>query len=55
VRDLYFGGDIESGIALSGLVADRMTQNRPVGDIIGDCVAGCEATLADPSKRYVAP
>ena len=55
VRDLYFGGDLESGIALSGQVAGRITASRPVADIIADCAAGCEATLADLAKRYVAP
>jgi enoyl-[acyl-carrier protein] reductase II len=55
VQDLYFGGDLESGIALSGQVAGRITQSRPVAAIIGDCATGCEATLAELSKRYPAP
>ncbi|HEY5108350.1 MAG TPA: nitronate monooxygenase, partial [Acidimicrobiales bacterium] len=54
IRDLYFGGDLEAGIALSGQVAGRITQSRPVADIIRDCAAGCEETLADLAKRYVA-
>ncbi len=53
VRDLYFGGDLESGIALSGQVAGRITASRRVADVISDCATGCEATLADLSRRYV--
>ncbi len=53
VRDLYFGGDLESGIALSGQVAGRITASRAVADVIRDCVEGCEATLAGLSARYV--
>jgi enoyl-[acyl-carrier protein] reductase II len=52
VADLYFGGDLEAGIALGGQVAGRIDAVRPVADIIGDCVAGCEATLADLHRRY---
>ena len=48
VRDLYFGGDLEAGIALSGQVAGRITASRPVADVIRDCADGCEATLATP-------
>lgn len=53
VRDLYFGGDLESGIPLSGQVAGRITASRPVADIISECVAGCEATLTGLASRYV--
>ena len=52
VRDLYFGGDLESGIALSGQVAGRISASRPVAEVIRDCVNGCEATLADLAARY---
>ena len=55
VRDLYFGGDLEAGIALSGEVAGRITRSRAVADIIRDCAEGCEATLAELSGRYVTP
>ena len=53
VADVYFGGDLESGIALSGQVAGRIQERRPVADIIRDCAEGCEATLAALSARYV--
>jgi enoyl-[acyl-carrier protein] reductase II len=53
VRDLYFGGDLESGIALSGQVAGRITASRTVADVVRECAEGCEATLAHLSARYV--
>jgi enoyl-[acyl-carrier protein] reductase II len=37
-RDLYFGGDMEAAIALSGQVAGRIDGVRPVADIIADTV-----------------
>lgn len=33
IRDVYFGGALEAVIALSGQVAGRITQSRPVADI----------------------
>jgi len=53
VSDLYFGGDLEAGIALSGQVAGRIHAGRPVADIIRSCAAGCESTLSELSARYV--
>jgi enoyl-[acyl-carrier protein] reductase II len=53
VSDLYFGGDLEAGIALSGQVAGRIHGGRPVADIIRSCAEGCESTLAGLSARYV--
>lgn len=53
VADVYFGGDLEAGIALTGQVAGRITQSRPVGDIIRDCVDGCEQVLAALSRQYL--
>ena len=55
VSDLYFGGDLEAGIALGGQVAGRIDAVRPVSEIIGSCVEGCEARLAGLSARYVTP
>jgi enoyl-[acyl-carrier protein] reductase II len=51
--DVYFGGDMEAGIALSGEVAGRITAIRPVGEIIAECASGCEAVLAGLAKRYM--
>ena len=36
--DLYFGGDMNAAIALSGQVAGRIDEVRPVADIIADTV-----------------
>jgi len=44
--DLYFGGDMEAAIALSGQVAGRIDEVRPVAEIIADTVAGFRATCA---------
>ena len=52
VRDLYFGGDLEAGIALSGEVAGRITASRPVADVIRECAEGCEATITALAARY---
>ena len=37
-QDLYFGGDMNAAIALSGQVAGRIESVRSVADIIGDTV-----------------
>ena len=50
--DLYFGGDMEASIALSGQVAGRIDSVRPVADIIADIVAEFEATVASLADRY---
>ena len=44
--DLYFGGDMEASIALSGQVAGRINAITPVQQIIDDTVAGFRATIA---------
>jgi enoyl-[acyl-carrier protein] reductase II len=36
---LYFGGDMNAAIALSGQVAGRIESVRPVADIIDDTIA----------------
>lgn len=43
--DLYFGGDMEASIALSGQVAGRITAVKPVADIIAETVAEYAATV----------
>ncbi len=44
--DLYFGGDMEASIALSGQVAGRIESVRPVAEIIADTVQGYADTVA---------
>ena len=51
-KDLYFGGDMESSIALSGQVCGRIQSIEPVAKIIGDTVAEFEATVARLAKQY---
>lgn len=38
VQDVYFGGDLEAGIALTGQVAGRITEVQPVQQILWDTV-----------------
>jgi enoyl-[acyl-carrier protein] reductase II len=50
--DLYFGGDMEASIALSGQVAGRIDEVKPVAQIIAETVADFDATVAAMSARY---
>ena len=52
VRDVYFGGDLEAGIALSGQVAGRISSIRPVAEIIGACMSECEARVAEMAALF---
>jgi enoyl-[acyl-carrier protein] reductase II len=45
VQDLYFGGDMESSIALTGQVAGRITSVKPVAEIIDETMRGYYATI----------
>ena len=48
---LYFGGDMEAAIALSGQVAGRIAEIRPVADIIADTVTGFAETIDRLARR----
>ena len=50
--DLYFGGDMEAAIALSGQVAGRIDTIKPVAQIIAETVAEFEAVIGDLFRRY---
>ncbi len=50
--DLYFGGDMEASIALSGQVAGRIDGIKPVAQIIAETIAEFEATIDILKKRY---
>ncbi|MEX2294451.1 MAG: nitronate monooxygenase [Acidimicrobiales bacterium] len=52
--DLYFGGDMEAAVALSGQVAGRIDEIRPVLEIISECASDCLQVLADLAKQYPA-
>lgn len=47
LQDLYFGGDMEASIALTGQVCGRIDAVRPVADIIADVRAEFFATIKD--------
>ncbi len=44
-QDVYFGGDLEAGIALTGQVAGRITEVKPVKQIFEETMAEFEATI----------
>ncbi|MFQ5472551.1 MAG: NAD(P)H-dependent flavin oxidoreductase [Dehalococcoidia bacterium] len=54
VRDLYFGGDMEASIALTGQVAGRIDAVRPVKEIIDGVKVEFFEAIADLSNRYLA-
>jgi enoyl-[acyl-carrier protein] reductase II len=44
-KRVYFEGDLEAGIALTGQVCGRITQILPVADIIGSMIAEYQSTI----------
>ena len=52
--DLYFGGDMEASIALSGQVAGRIDQIKPVAQVIRETIAEFEETIASLGRKYLA-
>ncbi len=52
-RDLYFGGDMEAAIPLSGQVAGRIDRVRPVAEIIGEIRDEFFATVDRLAKQYL--
>jgi enoyl-[acyl-carrier protein] reductase II len=50
--DLYFGGDMEASIALTGQVAGRIDAVKPVAEILTETVEGFFATLAALREAY---
>jgi enoyl-[acyl-carrier protein] reductase II len=51
-KALYFGGDMEASIALSGQVAGRIDSVKSVADVIAETVAEFEATMTELGKRF---
>ena len=49
---VYFRGELDKGIALSGEVAGRIDSVRPVAEIIDECARDCLDVLADLAARY---
>ena len=53
-KDLYFGGDMEASIALSGQVAGRIDSIKPVKQIIDETVAEFFKTVRGLGSSYAA-
>ncbi len=53
-KKLYFGGDMEAAIALSGQVMGRIDEVRPVADILGDCAEEFFAVMGQLADDYLA-
>ncbi len=51
---VYFRGDLEAGLALSGEVAGRIESIRPVAEIIDECARECLATIERLHRDYPA-
>jgi enoyl-[acyl-carrier protein] reductase II len=49
---LYFGGDMEASIALSGQVAGRIDTVKPVAQIISETVAEFESVMREMGRKY---
>ncbi len=52
-QSLYFGGDMNGAIALSGQVQGRIESIAPVAKIIGDCVEEFYAIMDELAERYL--
>jgi enoyl-[acyl-carrier protein] reductase II len=52
VREVYFGGNVGAGVALSGQVAGRIDSVRPVADILRDTMNDFFATVEALGKQY---
>jgi enoyl-[acyl-carrier protein] reductase II len=52
VLDLYFGGDMEAAIALSGQVAGRIDAVKPASQIIEDIIAEFHDIMAEMARDY---
>ena len=50
--DLYFGGDMESSIALTGQVCGRIDSVRPVGEIIAEVRSEFFKVIGELSSQY---
>jgi enoyl-[acyl-carrier protein] reductase II len=50
--ELYFGGDMEAAIALTGQVAGRIDSVKPVAQVINETVAEFEAVMTEMGARF---
>ena len=54
VKDLYFGGDMEAAVPLTGQVCGRIESVETVADIVASTVAGFRETVGAMARRYAA-
>jgi enoyl-[acyl-carrier protein] reductase II len=52
VLDLYFGGDMEAAIALSGQVAGRIDEVKPVKNIVDEIIAEFHSVITSMASSY---
>jgi enoyl-[acyl-carrier protein] reductase II len=50
--DLYFGGDMEASIALSGQVCGRIHEIKPVKQVIEETIAEFHEKIGAMAKTY---
>ena len=51
-KDLYFGGDMEASIALSGQVCGRIDEVRPVAEILSEIRDEFFDTIGSLNQQY---
>ena len=51
-KEMYFGGDLEKSIPLTGQVAGRIDAVKPVAQVIAETVAEFEATVKTMGQRW---
>jgi len=51
-KELYFGGDMEASIALSGQVCGRIHEIKPVKQVIDETIAEFHTTIGKMAKTY---
>jgi enoyl-[acyl-carrier protein] reductase II len=54
ITDLYFEGDMEASVANTGQVSSRITDVRPVAELLDEMWSGCRAALDAGSARLAA-
>jgi len=54
VKEVYFGGDLEAGLALTGEVSGRIESVEPVADVIARTVEEFESTVSGLAAAYIA-
>ena len=52
-RDVYFGGNLEAGIALTGQVAGRIDAVKPVAQVIEETVSEFHETIERLAKQHL--